>query len=185
MATETFWAIAQTHPSAEPRAVVNLERQGFETFFPHSVVLKGKYKREIVQPLFPSYVFVELTEDTIWGPIQNTYGVKRLLTYQNGGIYREPSRVGAGLVEGLRLLALQPAAPTQPVLIPAGATVVIRRGPFATRIGLVRLSRAERIQLLLDIFDREVSVEIAADDVEVLVPPAPAARIRRRVSHSP
>jgi transcriptional antiterminator RfaH len=168
MAADAFWSIAQTHPHSEPRAVSNLERQGFATFFPHAVVRKGKNKRKVIQPLFPSYVFVSLSEDVSWSPVQNTYGVKRLLTFQNGGPYREPSRVGVGLVEGLRLLAAQPTVRVQPALIPAGATVVIRRGPFASRIALVQLSGPERVRLLLDIFGREVEVTVARDDVEAL-----------------
>jgi transcriptional antiterminator RfaH len=167
MAAE-FWSVAQTHPHHEPRAVSNLERQGYETFFPHAVLRKGKHQREVVEGLFPSYVFVRLAEDVSWSPVQNTYGVKRLLTFQNGGPYREPSRVGVGLVEGLRLLAVQPAAPTLPALIPPGTTVVIRRGPFASRIALVQLPGPERVRLLLDIFGREVEVTVARDDVEAL-----------------
>jgi len=79
MATSSFWSVVQTHPRAETRAVLNLERQGFPTFFPHCIKQKGKHKREIVEALFPSYVFVSLAEDTIWGPIANTYGVKKII----------------------------------------------------------------------------------------------------------
>jgi transcriptional antiterminator RfaH len=180
----SFWSVAQCYPQQEPRAVLNLERQGFETFFPHCIARKGKRKREVVQPLFPSYIFVALSDDIIWGPIANTYGVRRLLTFQNGKPYREPSKVSVGLVEGLRLLASEPAAPAQPVLIPPGTTVVIRRGPFSTRIGLVQLSGAERVKLLLDVFGREVTVELATGDVEALAPaPAPVRkRARPRVA---
>ena len=179
-ADDRYWSVVQTYPQAEPRAVLNLERQGFSTFFPHAIVRKGKHKREIAQPLFPSYVFISLADDIIWGPVQNTYGVKKLLTFQNGKIYREPSKVSVGLVEGLRLLASEPAAPAPPVLIPPGTTVVIRRGPFSTRIGLVQLSGAERVKLLLDVFGRELDTDLAAGDVEALVSAPAPARMRAR-----
>ena len=76
------WYVIKTKVNQEKRALLNLSRQGFELFCPLTPILR-KFKntiKNILDPLFPSYIFVKLDlEKDNWSKINNTYGVKELL----------------------------------------------------------------------------------------------------------
>jgi transcriptional antiterminator RfaH len=171
----TFWSVVLTRPKAEAMALRHLERQKFEVFFPYYLT-KTKRGRDLVKALFPSYLFVRLYEDTHWSPINSTHGVRRLLCYDSvGSPYREPHRIGEGFVDNLRAMRLSPgqpeagAEPAKRDEIPAGTLCIVRRGAFATRTGIVEMSSASRIALLMEVFGgKEVRVTFSRDDVEIL-----------------
>jgi hypothetical protein len=71
-----YWGVARTHPTQEPRAIVNLQRQNFECFFPFYTEARGKYRKLKIVPIFPSYVFIKLNDEISWAPVNNTYGIK-------------------------------------------------------------------------------------------------------------
>jgi hypothetical protein len=101
--------------------------------------------------------------------------VNHLLTYQNGEIYREPYHLGEGMIESLRALRIDATGPkAKPVKrdeIPAGALCIVRRGSFATRTGIVEMSSASRVALLMEVFGgAEVRVNFSRDDIEILEP---------------
>jgi transcription antitermination factor NusG len=180
-----FWSCAQTRPRAEPLAIRNLRRQRFRAFYPFLLV-RNRFHRLTVMPVFPSYVFVEL-DDAVpnWSPINSTLGVRRLLTQLvKHSEYRRPANVG--FAEDLRRLrirssldAVAPAEESEGCL-PPGTVVRVRRGPFAERVALVSLSSAARVKLLLEFFNREISISFDLDDVEIVAPlgePSPVERI--------
>ena len=80
------WFLIYSKPQQERVAVQNLERQGYETYLPmlrRSRRRQGK-KFETVEPLFPRYLFVNLSEELDdWGPIRSTRGVSRMIRFGN------------------------------------------------------------------------------------------------------
>ncbi len=75
--------VVHTKPNQENKAVINLKRQGFKTWLPsfkRTVFFKNK-KTVKKEPFFPGYIFVILDVfNDDWSKIQNTFGVKYLIT---------------------------------------------------------------------------------------------------------
>lgn len=162
-----YWSCAQVHPHQEGLSQRNLRRQQFTAFFPY-FLLCNRYRKLAVKPVFPGYIFIQL-DDQIqnWSPINNTLGVKRLLTHSADGEYRKPARVR--FLDNLRRLRICSDDPSSGRdAIPIGTTVRIRRGPFAERVALVAMSNADRVKLLLEAFNREVVVEFDSEAIEVV-----------------
>ena len=77
------WVIVQTKANSENKAYFNLLRQGFEVFFPREIKNKYFYKtlKEVVKPFFPGYLFVNIENTKNFLSINNTYGVKNIITF--------------------------------------------------------------------------------------------------------
>ena len=76
--------VIHTKPKQENKALINLQRQGFKTWFPFfkkTIFLKNK-EIEKKEPFFPGYIFVilDIIKDD-WSKIQSTFGVKYLITH--------------------------------------------------------------------------------------------------------
>jgi transcriptional antiterminator RfaH len=172
-----FWSAAMTHPHNEALAIRNLRRQQFTAFYPFFLI-PTRWKRLSVRPVFPGYVFVELDDqDPNWSPINSTFGVKRLLTNpQSGDDYRVPAKIG--FIDDLRRLRLRGSADHDEAL-PPGTQVRILRGPFAERVALVELSDQDRVRLLLEVFNREISISFSLDQIELIRRPIEPARPER------
>jgi transcriptional antiterminator RfaH len=64
----------------------NLERQGYETYLPmiRKRVKRGKTYHHRLDPLFPRYLFIHLSDQLDdWGPIRSTIGVTHLVKFGN------------------------------------------------------------------------------------------------------
>ena len=124
------WYLVYTKPRQEKIALENLERQGYRCFLPlhHTQKLKSRKLQQVQEPLFPRYLFVELSKSAqarSWGPIRSTLGVARLVTFGT-----EAARVHPQIV--LYLQERQQAQAEEPgVWLNPGDRVVIKEGPFA------------------------------------------------------
>ncbi len=94
--TQKAWYLIYTKPRQERYARENLERQGYEVYLP---LMKDRRRRkgryvEIVDALFPRYLFIHLDQDTDnWSPIRSTFGVSGLVYF---GF--KPARVASDFV---------------------------------------------------------------------------------------
>lgn len=163
-----YWSCVQTHPHGESLAVRNLRRQRFVAFYPFFLLPHGRFHRLMPRPVFPGYVFVQLDGDLFnWSPINYTKGVRHLLTYSvRDDDYRRPVKIT--FVDSLRHLRIRSDRHREPDLIPVGTMVRIKRGPFAERVGLVEMSAMDRVKLLLDVFNRRMSVDFDVDSVSAI-----------------
>ena len=151
------WFVVNIRPNCERKAVLNLERQGFETFLPVQIktVRHARQYRTVCRPLFPGYLFValDLGRDR-WRSVNGTHGVVTLV--MNGG---EPSRVPAGIVEGLIAVSTDKGVIRFDHELVPGQKVKILTGPFADFIGtLERLDDQGRVKVLLDMMGGQVPV---------------------------
>jgi transcriptional antiterminator RfaH len=158
------WFVAHTHPQAETRASVNLERQGFATYLPR-YLKRRRHARKIelvAAPLFPRYMFVSIDlERQRWLSIRSTLGVARLVG--DSGI---PLPVPPGIVESLMrrqdaegFVRLQ-----APLGLKPGDPVRVLGGAFEESLGLFeRMSDEQRITILLDLMGRKVRVTLDSD----------------------
>jgi transcriptional antiterminator RfaH len=158
--------VVQTHPHAEARAAVHLERQGYSVYLPRYLKRRRHARRiEIVPaPLFPSYLFVMIDVFAPrWRSIQSTIGVSRLVCRGE-----EPAVLPAAVINELRnrhndagLVQLD----LQPRFKP-GDKIRIVDGAFATCLGLYEgIADRERVAVLLDLLGHKVRVVLDGDAI--------------------
>lgn len=151
------WFAANIRPNCERKAVLNLERQGFETFLPVQVktVRHARQSRTVCRPLFPGYLFValDLRRDR-WRSVNGTYGVVALV--MSGG---QPAQIPCGIVEGLIGMSSPLGVIRFNHELGPGQRVKILTGPFADFIGtLERLDGQGRVRVLLDMMGGRIPV---------------------------
>jgi transcriptional antiterminator RfaH len=165
-ATNMRWYVAHTQPNAEPRALANLLRQGFEAWLPR---YRGRRRHagrvdDVAKPLFPRYLFVSMDVTRArWRAIHSTFGVSHLVCSGDS-----PTPVPAGVVETIRahedregwiLLGT-------PRTIAVGESVRVLDGAFADQTGLfAAMSDDQRVDVLLDLLGRQVRVTLPARSV--------------------
>jgi transcriptional antiterminator RfaH len=160
------WYVVQTKPNAEMRACENLERQGYEIYFPRILKQRRHARRTtmVKRPLFPRYFFVHL--DTLkerWYPILSTFGVSTLIRHG-----ADPAAVPEGIVEELQRREAEGTLGAAPGVenLPPGTPIEVREGPFADLCGeFIRLSEKDRVLVLLDLLGRKVKATVAVDSV--------------------
>lgn len=96
------WCVVQTHPQAERWAAANLADQGYRAYLPLESIRRPDrvlptMLLEHIRPLFPRYIFVNLSVRDPWGPVTHTRGVAHLLMTGQG----LPARVPLGEIEEL------------------------------------------------------------------------------------
>jgi transcriptional antiterminator RfaH len=158
------WHVVQTQANAETRAVINLERQGFQTYLPRYLKRRRHASRVymVTAPLFPRYLFVSINLAVQrWLSIHSTIGIARLLC--NGGL---PTPVSDELIEILKREEddrgfIKLAARSQ---FQRGDKIRVDDGTFCGSLGLFETSTDdERVTVFLDLLGRKVRVVLDSD----------------------
>jgi len=154
------WYVVHTQPNAESRAVLNLDRQGFEAYLPRYLKSRRHARKleRVARPLFPRYLFVHLDPDRDrWRSINSTFGVSYLVAHDS-----MPIPVPDGIVDAIR--EREDGKGLVTLDVPAyrpGEKLEILAGPMAMQVGLFqRMSDNERVVLLLDLLGRQVRVTL-------------------------
>ncbi len=101
MNSQPSWYLILTKPRREHEAREHLERQGYTTYLP--MLMESKKRngrlRDILSPLFPRYIFIQLTAGLDdWSPIRSTLGVSSLVCFGSS-----PARIPDILVAGIQI----------------------------------------------------------------------------------
>jgi transcriptional antiterminator RfaH len=161
------WYLVYTKPRQEEVALTNLVRQGYGAYLPRVRQVRRRQgrRREVVEPLFPRYLFIHLDAGTDnWGPIRSTVGVASLVRFG-----QEPGRVPDSLVEFLRKQEDAEGLHEWAVSdeLTPGARVRVATGAFQGYEGiLVTRSSRERVLVLLDILGKQVKARFATGQLE-------------------
>lgn len=157
------WCVVNTLPHQEARAETNLLRQGFRAWLPAVRRVRRHARRIDVAraPLFPGYLFVHLDiEQESWWRINNSYGVKRLLTRE-----ARPESLPDEFVADLRRAVAEDGTDTRPLgydNMRPGTRVRIVSGPFAEYVAVVlSLTPRDRVWLLLDLLGGTVKTTVS------------------------
>ncbi len=149
------WFVAMTKPNHEGIAAVNLQRQGFDYYYPR-YLHKRPGKASLERPLFPRYIFVKL--EAVWHSLCGTRGISYLLMGDAG-----PQLLPDSVIETIQLREdksglYQLVAPPR---FRKGQRVKSQEGPLA---GLLLCyegqSAHDRVKVLADILGRKCTVEI-------------------------
>jgi transcriptional antiterminator RfaH len=158
--------VVQTKPRQEVIAETNLQRQSFEVYYPQIIeprLQRGRWK-EVIQPLFPRYLFVrlDLSLDNT-APIRSTQGVTTLVKF--GELIRP---LTDGFIEELKATADPETSlhQSQAPLFQQGDDVTIVTGPLAGLKGVFQANTGtERVAVLLEILGRTNTVFLKQDSV--------------------
>ena len=156
-----YWYLIHTKPRQEKRALLNLERQGYECYLPLLAVEKlHKGVLSVVEePLFARYLFIRLDDSQSgksWGPIRSTKGVSHLVTFGT-----EYAKVDEQLIENLR--AQRDIQGSQPKpLFAHGERVRVTAGTFAGIEAVYQMSDGEsRAMVLIEILSKPAQLKIS------------------------
>jgi transcriptional antiterminator RfaH len=158
------WYVVATKPNCEVKAMVNLERQSFETYMPRILERRSHARRiqMVPRPLFSGYVFVRLDlEVARWRSINSTVGVTHILTGDG-----RPQLLRTGFIDALRAREIDGLVTAPPPHFEMGEAVEVKQGPFANQIGtILSAERPGRIRLLMALLGGEVITTLPEDMV--------------------
>jgi transcriptional antiterminator RfaH len=152
-----YWAVVQIESQCEHVVRLLLMRAGFTTYLPR-IKHRGR-----IQPLFPGYMFVRLTDQ--WYSVVWTIGVIRLLMSGD-----QPAKLGEKIVEGIRKREVGGFVRLpSPPRMRKGQTVRIIRGYFEGQIAIYEgMTSKDRERVLLNLLGQSVPVELPSSDLEPL-----------------
>lgn len=161
------WYLLQCKPREVFRAAEHLGNQGFMAFVPtlrREVVRRGR-RDFVVEPLFPHYCFVLLSDlADNWAPIRSTRGVTKLVRF--GDL---PLAVPDAVIAALQMReAAEQVGDAEPqALFAPGQRVTISEGPLAG-LEAVFASRDgdERVVLFLKILHQQQRVRVPLGHVK-------------------
>ncbi len=163
------WYAAKSRPSQDRRAIENLERQSFTTYWPQIEIEKIKNGKVIHQreALFPGYIFVhfQLSAEP-WHRINNTLGIQRLLSFSQDGT---PSKVPDGVVENLKFRESTGQLKFSEIRrFRKGDLIKVKNGQSVGFQGIVVRTKGERVEFLLNLLGRKVRCISAAHTLHLV-----------------
>lgn len=171
---ERFFVV-QTLPAAEATAAINLRAQKFTTFYPTRAVDEKTAKRlrrlfsanaTGTVPIISGYIFTMFDRDQDrWRSINGTRGVKRIL-----GDPERPTPVPIGAVEEMmsRWTAGEYEKRAEPIPFKYGDKLRITAGAFADRLASFDSAVGDELQVVLDLFGRELKIPLLRTAVEAV-----------------
>ena len=159
---EGAWYVVATRLRQESVARDHLTRQGYSVLLPEISLKKRRQTRwvAVVEPLFPGYLFVQITfgqDDT--APIRSTRGCRDLVRF---GKHYPPV---ATMV--LEALMDQAASVTEGgPLFTAGEAVRIENGPFAGLTAVFDMPKGDdRAQVLIEMLGKAQQLVVDSDQL--------------------
>lgn len=153
------WYVVNTKARNEERAAANLAQGGIEVLAP-----KIKFKRwregkfaEIIEPMFPGYIFVKFHPVDEFRLVKYTRGIKTIVNF-NGRIIPLQER----LIDFIRERLVEGVATVEKQTFRKGEKIIIQDGPFKGFGGIFEqeLDGKERIAILLEGVDYCARMEI-------------------------
>jgi len=143
------WAIAVTEPRAEAKAVSNVTKLGYQTFYPKIIIRVRRHgqRTQIVRALFPGYFFTWI--ESCWTGILGAQGIAGLLMRNN-----EIATVRETTMQELKDrcnangIYLDPVKPPQ---FQIGQRVKVSAGVLADKIGIFDGTAGQHDAVLIDL----------------------------------
>ena len=157
------WVVLATHPHRERTALENLERQQFTTYCPLIRKRHSHARRvsEVLRPLFPGYVFVQLAPAQRWRPLNSTIGVRSII--RSGDTI---SLLDDKFVCGLKAREVDGVISRPAVPYKIGQTVRLAAAGFDRVLAtIIDLGERDRITVLLNLLNRPVRAEVTQSQI--------------------
>ncbi len=150
------WYVLYTKPKNEKKVAKQLEEMGITVFCPLKTVIKqwSDRKKKVQEPLFNSYVFVQL-KDKDRSKVYDAVGVVRYLFWLG-----KPAIVRVKEIETLKQwLSIDYKNIETQKYIP-GSIVQIDNGPFMGQNAVVKEQRGKNIRMQLETIGVEIIIEL-------------------------
>lgn len=157
------WAVVRSKPRQERRAAKNLQAQGYEILLPFQTVTVRRSKKlvDISVPLFPGYLFVQMSEQCSRS-ILSTFGVSQLITGEGG----KPKKIDPKIIDEIFKHCDGAGHYSSPAYCQTGDDVKLVRGPFESAVAKVQsLQSDDRLWIFLDLMGQSVKVSVSRSDV--------------------
>ncbi len=160
------WFVVYTQPLKETVAKQHLEEQGYDVYLPMFKKTRRHARRtdEVLQPLFPRYLFVGLDlKLDAWRAVNGTRGVAYLLL--NDG---HPLGISTSIIEELKILENNGVVPIECVsAFTKGEILRVVDGVFKDQVAVFqRMGDKQRVQLLLNFLGRDTRITVPVYAVE-------------------
>ena len=161
------WYLLSIKPNAYRLAEENLARQGFGVFSPkyNSTKVKGSRFFDHIQPLFPGYMFAEVSSRSPEFKVLNyTRGVSKIISFTDR--YYPLNKT---LVENLRLHCDANDIFSHEFSFKLGDRVKIEHGPFTSFFGKIISAKSSlRVQVLLEFLSFNARTEISTSNISLI-----------------
>ncbi|MDP3937719.1 MAG: transcription termination/antitermination NusG family protein [Deltaproteobacteria bacterium] len=151
----------RARPQLLARAIINMERQGFECYAPHAMMRGGRARRLRRCPLFMGYVFARHPEAR-WVSLRGTFGVLGVIM----GTGERPAPLPHAEIERLRaregrdgLIKLQECEFEQ------GERVHLERGVVSLDAIVDGMSGPDRVFVLMQVLGRWTRAEVSVGNL--------------------
>ena len=155
-----YWLVAYTKPRHEKKSAEALRISGIEVFLPLQRQLKtwSDRKKMIESPLFPGYLFVNVTENEHY-KVLNSYGVVKFIYFNN-----KPAIVKEDVIVSIQRLlnseTINNVEITDSELV-IGEEIIINKGSLIGLKGkLVNFKGKNRIAIEIECMRKTVLVDI-------------------------
>jgi len=163
---ETFmkWYCIQTKVKQEQSTENAFLSRGYNVYLPRTIRDMRKHQRgaehvNIIEPLFPRYLFIQLQEgQDDFHPVSKVPGVVSIVKMSVHQGVMHPTAVPEWVIEGLKLQEDEQGVHMVDHDYKQDDHVRIRQGVFENYEGLVKLPPDKRAMVLLEIMGREVEV---------------------------
>ena len=158
------WYLISIKPNAYRLAEENLARQGFGVFSPKHSSTKKKGSRFLkhLQPLFPGYLFAEVSKSSPEVKVLNyTRGVNKIISFTD-----RYYPIKKTLVENLRLHCDADDVFSHECSFKLGDRVKVEHGPFTSLFGKIIAAKSSlRVQVLLELLSFTARTEISTSNL--------------------
>ena len=165
MNKDPIWILVYTKVKQEKRANENLLNQGFKTFLPLISSSNINLKSEILKPVFPRYIFVQVDlKSENWNSIRSSYGVSGIVMF--GEEFTPiPPEIIISLKDKLNAEDIYEQK-VKDIDYKKGDKLTIKQGKLAG-IDAIFLSKKskDRVRLLLSLLNTKIVTEISASDI--------------------
>ncbi len=156
------WYVVNTKPRNEERAATNLTNGGVEVLAPKLQLRKykdGKFV-QVVESMFPSYIFVRIHPVDEYRLVKYARGVKTIVNF-GGKIVPLPDE----MIEFIKSRLENGVAVIKKQTLNKGEKIIVQDGPFKGLSGIFEgeLEGRERVAILLDGIDYCAKMEIDRD----------------------
>lgn len=159
------WYVIYTKPHSEDLAREQLESKGLAIFSPkiREVRFRRHKMREIIQPLFPSYIFARFAMPDEYYDVKWAKGVKRIV-----GSGDLPIPLDDSIVVFLREQTNEQGLVHPRPNLRIGDKIRVRQGPLEGLFGIIQgeLDAKGRVKVLMDILHSGAKVELPFSYVE-------------------
>jgi transcriptional antiterminator RfaH len=156
------WYVVNTKPHNEDRAAINLTNGGIEVLAPKLKLRKFKEGKfiQVIEPMFPSYIFVRFHPVDEFRMVKYARGVKTIVHFGGQIIPLKDE-----MIEFIKTRLENGVAAIQKPHMIKGEKILIKDGPFKGFSGIFEseLDGKERVAILLDGVNYCAKMEIDRD----------------------